>query len=232
MDPPDSAKVLALDKRGAYYAHDRSKFLEWVGGRYERVLDLGCGSGANAPWYREHGATEVVGVEIDEESAVAAGRAFDRVICAPIEDAVRQLAGPFDLIVCADVLEHLVDPWTVVRELTRLSHGVTVLAASIPNIRFLPAVTHIALGRGFKYTSEGIFDITHLRFFTRPDIASMLVHGGWTPTAWSAAVYGPLARARRTIGVMTRGRSDQWLAEQLFVRAGLTPRDGETPQRA
>ena len=56
-------RVQALIEKGSdYYASDRSDFLDWVGGEFERVLDVGCGAGANASWYRDHGASEIVGV--------------------------------------------------------------------------------------------------------------------------------------------------------------------------
>jgi len=209
----------AAGKKARYYAHDRSDFLEWVGSRFERVLDIGCGVGSNAPWYRRHGAREVIGVEIDEASAVQARLVLDRVVAAPIEQAVRELEGPFDLIVCADVLEHLTDPWSVVRSLSGLASGSTVLAVSIPNIRFLPALMRIAIGGGFRYTTEGIFDVTHVRFFTRPDVDRLLRGGGWVPLRWGSRSYGPFASVRRIVGLASRGRTDQWLAEQIFVVA-------------
>lgn len=224
-----AAMTTATAKEAAYYAHDRSAFLDWVGGRHERVLDVGCGVGSNAPWFRRHGAVEIVGVELDEPSAEQAAQAFDRVIRMPIERAMLDLEGPFDLIVCADILEHLVDPWRVVEQLARLSTGSTVLAVSAPNIRFLPAIARIAFGRGFEYRDEGIFDSTHLRFFTRPDVARLLIRGGWQPERWGGQAYGPLRTARQLAGRLTGGRSDQWLAEQICVVARPSHRPAGGP---
>ena len=210
---------LAVPKAADYYASDRSALLDWVGGSFERVLDVGCGAGSNAGWYRRHGAREIVGIEIDPASAARATAVFDRVICDPVEIGVHDLEGSFDLIVCADVLEHLVDPWSVVRELGRVAHGATTLAVSMPNIRFLPALGRIALGRGFAYEERGIFDATHLRFFTRRDAALLLHDGGWVPERWGAPPFGRLGSVRRLAQRWTRGQSDQWLAGQLYVVA-------------
>ena len=96
------------------------------------------------------------------------------------------VGGRFDLIVCADVLEHLVDPWSVVDWLRAVSHDMTILAVSIPNIRFLPALARIAVGRGFEYEECGIFDATHLRFSVRRDVDRMLRRDGWSPIRWGA----------------------------------------------
>jgi len=211
--------VVVIPKAADYYANDRSDFLDWIGGEFGRILDVGCGAGPNASWYRHHGAREIVGIEIDPASAVLSAAVLDRVICDPIETAIHMLEGSFDLIVCADVLEHLVDPWSVVRELGRVAHADTVLAISMPNIRFLPAILRIAFGRGFAYEEHGIFDSTHLRFFTRRDAASMLHRGGWVPERWGAPQFGRLGSVRRLAQRSTRGRSDDWLSGQLYVVA-------------
>jgi 2-polyprenyl-3-methyl-5-hydroxy-6-metoxy-1,4-benzoquinol methylase len=208
-----------IQKADDYYASDRSCFLDWVGGNHARVLDVGCGAGANAAWFRRHGAREIVGVELDPASADRSSAVFDQVICQPIEAAVDTLEGSFDLIVCADVLEHLVDPWSVVRELGRFATAETCLAISMPNIRFLPAVVRIAFGRGFAYEERGIFDSTHLRFFTRRDAALMLRRGGWVPQRWGAPPFGRLGSLRRLAQRSTRGRSDEWLAGQMYAVA-------------
>ena len=181
-------------KDAVYYASDRTAFLDWVGGTFDRVLDVGCGAGSNASWYRRHGAGSVVGVELDPPSAARAALVFDRVVAEDVETALRTLDGTFDLIVCADVLEHLVDPWSVVDDLRRLATRDTVLAISIPNIRFLPAILRIAFGRGFAYEAQGIFDSTHLRFFTRRDAEWMLRRGGWVADRWGAPPFGRLGR--------------------------------------
>ena len=212
-----------MPKATHYYSHERSDLLEWVGGDFARVLDVGCGAGSNAPWYRRHGAREIVGVEVDAPSAAHAAAVFDRVINEPVETAIGQIEGPFDLIVCADILEHLVDPLSVVKQLRALSSDATVLAVSIPNIRFAPAMWRIAFGRGFQYEDQGIFDATHLRFFTKPDAYRLLREGGWIVDRWGARAFGRFLPMRNLAKRVTRGWSDQWLAEQLFAVARRLP---------
>jgi SAM-dependent methyltransferase len=231
---------LLTPKAATYYASDRSDFLNWVGADHGRVLDIGCGAGSNAFWYRNHGASEIVGIEIDPASAALSAVVFDRVICGPVETAIDELEGSFDLIVCADVLEHLVDPWTVIRQLGRVVHAGSNLAISMPNIRFIPALARIAVGRGFTYEDQGIFDITHLRFFTRRDMELALREGGWVPERWGAPSFARLGFGRRLAQRATRGRSDDWLAGQLYVVASPAPGSsiksvsvdaGDTPSR-
>lgn len=210
--PPMASET---EKPIQYYAADRSHFLSWIGGHHRRALDIGCGAGHIGEWLAERG-TSVVGVEVDPASAKQAAVTYERVFNETIESALPKLAGPFDLIVCADVLEHLVDPWAVLAALRKLSSESTVLAASIPNIRHWRALGRIAVGRGFKYEPEGIFDRTHLRFFTRSTIAEMLTDTGWRPERWGGSMLGDRAT---TLSRWTRGRLDEWLTYQWYVAA-------------
>lgn len=217
---------VSLDiKPPTYYDVDRSDFVRWVGPVSGRVLEIGCGTGRNAPLLRANGATEIVGVEIDEGAAAQAALRFDRVYAEPIESAVGKLAAPFDLILCADVLEHLVDPWEILRQLRKLSAPQGVLAVSIPNARHYRAVWNIAFGAGFKYPLEGtydphsIFDSTHLRFFTRRNVRDSLRHTGWHPERWGVPSGHRLVRLRRLIGTVSRGKANEWLAFQWYVIA-------------
>lgn len=203
----------------AYHEGDRRDLLDWVGGRHASVLEVGCGRGGNAQWYRAHGARRIVGVELDNGSADVARASFDEVIPTSIESALDSLAGPFDLIVCADVLEHLVDPWRVARGLVELATDETRLAISIPNIRHYRALARIALGAGFRYEPEGVFDRTHLRFFTRANIVSMLVESGWTVERIETSPGRQLRYLRRALSRMRLGVAHEWLAYQWFVVA-------------
>jgi SAM-dependent methyltransferase len=217
--------IILTTKPPDYYESDRRDFLDWIGGRYRRVLDIGCGKGASNAWYREHGAADVTGIELDPTSAAAAALVFDRVLVGTVEEVLgsQALDGPFDLIVCADVLEHLVDPWTVVTQLGLIASPTTVLAVSVPNIRYLRALLRIGFGRGFDYEERGIFDATHLRFFVRRNIERLLVDSGWRPTGWGCPGRGRLAIVRRVARKLTRGRSDEWLGLQIYARAVPTP---------
>lgn len=203
-------------KTVSYYESDRSPLLAWIGGRWSRVLDIGCGAGANGAWLRRSGSSTIVGVEIDPYSSELASRHYNHVHNEPIESALPKVTGSFDLVLCADVLEHLVDPWTVLRQLQRLSTDETRLAVSIPNIRYVGALWRIAVRGGFAYEEEGIFDRTHLRFFTRGNLDEMLRTAGWEPERWGR---GLRSRRMRVVSKLTLGRADEWLSYQWYVVA-------------
>ena len=206
-------------KSTRYYESDRSPFLEWLGMRQDRVLDIGCGAGRSGAWLRARGATRIVGIEVDPASAELARAVYDEVHVASVESALSGIDEPFDLILCADVLEHLVDPWSVVRRLREHATSETTLAVSVPNIRNLGALRRIAFGDGFAYETEGIFDETHLRFFTRANARAMLEGGGWQIERSGRALRSLSARV---VSKLTGGFADEWLAYQWYFVARMT----------
>ena len=217
-------RVLAGGGVKAEIIRDRhSVILKWIDGlalaQGARALEIGCGAGGNATWLRDHGATRIVGIEVDSASAQQAGEVFDLVLSEPVETGLAKLDEMFDLIICADVLEHLVDPWTTVRALAEVAAPGGTLVASIPNIRFARAIWQITLGGGFEYSTEGTFDRSHLRFFTRRNIETMLVGGGWSPRRWGYSKSRRLARLRSALWTLTSGRSGEFLAYQWYVSA-------------
>lgn len=208
---------------GQYFQGDRRDLLSWLGGHHARVLEIGCGRGGNAPWLREHGADRLVGIEIDAPAANAARGMFDVVLAEDVETALDKLDESFDLVVCADVLEHLVDPWGTLRRLRSVTAPGGTLIMSIPNIRFYRALWKIGFGEGFRYQPEGIFDVTHLRFFTRSTIKAMVQDEGWTLARMGSSPVRRGRRLRRALSVATFGRSDEWLTYQWYVSAHPRP---------
>ena len=214
--------MLDLSRPTDYYAQPRDDFLAWVNPRGRSVLDVGCGAGALAPSLRARGFTHLAGIEVESAAAEIARARYDLVVELRVEQALPALSTKFDLIVCADILEHLPDPWTVLDQLRRLSHESTVLAVSIPNIRYWRALAKIAFGAGFEYEASGIFDSTHLRFFARRNVAATLLRAGWSPVRWGSPRPGRLGRLRNLLARLSGGWTDQWLARQVFVVATLT----------
>src|SRR5438445_2717310 len=159
-----------------YYEHERPEILELVPANAARVLDVGCGSGRLGEQIKRRQGATVYGIEIMRDAAARAAARLDRVWNAPVEAALAEIPEEsFDCIIAADVLEHLVDPWAVLAQLrARLVPG-GVLVASIPNVGHWEVVRDLLEGR-WQYTSDGLLDRTHLRFFTRRSIPELF----WT----------------------------------------------------
>ncbi|HEU5003739.1 MAG TPA: class I SAM-dependent methyltransferase [Actinomycetota bacterium] len=186
--------------------------LDFIGPLRGTVLDLGCGVGEWAARLRGSGAERLLGVEPSADAAVAAGR-YDEVYQMPVE-ALGDTP-PVDVVIAADVLEHLVDPWQVLRALrARVSAG-GALIVSVPNIQRLQALLVMAGGR-FAYEDGGFWDRTHLHWFTLQSLEESLVEAGWLPQA-HRFVLGEGRRAQ--LSRWTGGRWDRFLGHQLHLRA-------------
>jgi SAM-dependent methyltransferase len=138
-------------------------------GRRQRVLELGCSTGYMSRVLTERFGCVVTAVERDAAAAREASAVCRRVIVADLEDGIWHQpleAASFDVVLCADVLEHLRDPARVLAGLRRLLARGGRLVASIPNVTHVGVVAELLQGR-FTYRSSGLLDETHLRFFTR-----------------------------------------------------------------
>ena len=82
------------------------------------------------------------------------------------------------MILCLDVLEHLVDPWMTVRKLHAFMKPGGVMITSLPNVRNLKVIVPLILFGDWKYTKEGLLDKTHLRFFTRKTAVELMECSG------------------------------------------------------
>jgi SAM-dependent methyltransferase len=173
------AAVQAGGRPGYYYGQARPEVAALVPPECRRVLEVGCGSGALGRLLRERGH-HVTGIELVPEVAEQARRCLDRVETADVErDGFSFPPGCFDAIVFADVLEHLVDPWRVLREAVEVLADDGVVVASIPNAQNLDVVWRLLRGR-WEYRERGILDVGHLRFFTLHTIRGLFAQAGLT----------------------------------------------------
>jgi 2-polyprenyl-3-methyl-5-hydroxy-6-metoxy-1,4-benzoquinol methylase len=153
-----------------------------------RVLDVGCATGYLARELWQRGAASVDGVEFDPVAAEQARAHCREVVSGDLEatltrEAVAALAQP-DTVICADVLEHLRDPWDTLTWLRTLlpADGSGKAIISIPNIAHWTARRALLRGH-FDYADHGLFDRTHLRFFTRDSVRELARRAGFAVQA-------------------------------------------------
>ncbi|HEY8103729.1 MAG TPA: class I SAM-dependent methyltransferase [Gaiellaceae bacterium] len=203
-------------KPAGYFEQDRAELVAKLPRPLGRVLDVGCGYGGAARGLRAAGATWISGVEIEPNAAAEAETVLDEIRTGPVESELAGLTGPFDTILLYDVLEHLVDPWEVLRQL----HGVAATGArvhvSIPNARHWSLLRDLSLRGTFGYTPAEHRDVTHLRWFTRRDLVELLESTGWRV---DGVDFGALRPVSRLAARFTRGRSPEFLAYQLSALA-------------
>ena len=155
-------------------------------GRGKKVLELGCGPGHMSRVLKEHLGCEVTGVEVDIEAAREAEKHCREVICCDLDRA--KLSGylgdrTFDVIVMADVLEHLIEPERVLRQAKGLLREGGYLVISIPNVAYMGIVASL-MSDDFPYSDLGLLDRTHMRFFTGPSFRRLLGSKGFIIKEW------------------------------------------------
>lgn len=168
---------------GSYYSADRSDVLAFLSphGQFRTALDIGCASGQLGNLLLETKVTELCdGIEPYFEAADQASTKLRKVWHLDLDTALDQVPWQeYDLLVMADVLEHLRDPWEVLTELHRRAKPGACLMVSVPNIRHKSVVFPLLFQGRFDYTDAGIMDRTHLHFFTRSSLRQAVLGAGW-----------------------------------------------------
>lgn len=183
---------------GAIAAHAR-RLLPESG----RVLDIGCASGGLLALLRSR-AGHLAGLELSAAAAHAAAQVADHVVQGALEDPELPFeADSFDLVVLADVLEHLTDPAAgLARAASWCRPDGGAVLVSVPNIAHWQA--RLTLLRGhWPQEDSGTFDAGHLRWFTRDALAALLDEAGLRSVALHAIVpalrnHAPAPLARLT----------------------------------
>jgi len=163
-----------------YHSHIRHDVLHLLPPSCDRILEIGLGTGGTIEAIGKlKPVTFCAGVELNPDVAALARPRVNEVIVGDIE----RLDLPdhwtdFDVILCLDVLEHLVDPWSVVGALhKRLKPGGAIIA-SLPNVNFRKVVFPLLLLGKWELQDAGVLDRTHLRFFVRETSAQLMTSSG------------------------------------------------------
>jgi len=131
----------------------------------QRVLEVGCSTGALSERMRALGCT-VVGIEQRADAAERARAFCESVLVGDVERM--PLALPkrsFDVLLLLDVLEHLVDPVAAVARLVPLVRDAGIVVVALPNVAHWSIRGQLVRGR-FEYVDSGILDRTHLHLYT------------------------------------------------------------------
>lgn len=149
-------------------------------GKNKTVLEFGCNSGFTSKFLKKNGC-KVTGVEVNTYAAKMAKKYCERVITGDIETInYDEVLGKnlFDIIVFADVLEHLKNPELILVKIKKFLDKKGKLVISLPNIAHGSVRLEILSG-DFEYEKFGILDDTHLRHFTKKSILRLLDSSGY-----------------------------------------------------
>lgn len=180
LESDDLQRSSYEDKPDYYYSNPRGDYVALLPiDSKASILELGCGDGATgALAIKEGKCGRYVGIEMFIPMAERARRVLSEVHIGNIENMVLTHAEEsFDVLILSEVLEHLVDPQSVLKRLVALLKPNGLVFASSPNIGHWSNVKNLCLGR-FEYTESGMMDRTHLRWFTPSSFSSMFTCAG------------------------------------------------------
>ena len=199
-----------------YYANINLDLLNRIPLSAQNVLEIGCGQGRlGAAFKGKQPLVKYFGVELMPDEAKIAATNLDGVVCANIEldhqipkqfFAQQNSASLFDALVLGDVLEHLQDPWKLLREAHEWMAPNSACIACIPNVGHWSVVQQLLKGR-FDYAEAGLLDKTHLRFFTLETAVEMLRQAGWNVVEATPRTFWPEKTQKALNAIMPIAKS-------------------------
>lgn len=213
----DQFSAFYADKPQGYFAGARADFVA----RLPRdpstsILEIGCGTGATgALALAQKRCSRYVGVELFESAAAEARKVLTEVVTGNVETlSFDWQPAAFDALILSEVLEHLVEPGRVLRDLSRYVRPGGIVMASSPNISHWRVIRELIAGR-FNLTDRGVFDRTHLRWFTPATFAQMFEDAGFK-IEWVGPVT-PFSPRTQQISRLTKGRFDHLFMTQIAI---------------
>ena len=162
---------------GNYYESERLDLVRLVPDHVRRVLDVGCARGGYGKTLKQlRPDITITGVEFNAVMAETASQHYDHIINTPVEKA--DFDDVFDLVNCGDLLEHLDDPWRILRRIYHLLAPGGYLVLSVPNAGHWTVVQDLLKGK-FEYIPVGLLCVSHVRWFTEISLREALTDAGF-----------------------------------------------------
>lgn len=214
-----SLRLMYRQKSPEYFAGARADFVARLPrDASARVLEVGCGIGATGALALSRGrAGRYVGIELDEAAAAQARATLSEVVVGDVEhiDLPWQPAA-FDVLIMSEVLEHLIDPWAALARLSRVLRPGALVLASSPNVSHWRVVRELLQGR-FDLDEQGVFDRTHMRWFTPATFAGMFETAGFRVEQVGPVT--PFSARTQMVSRLTLGQFDHLFMTQIAIEA-------------
>jgi len=180
------------------------------------VLEVGCGDGTTGALALQSGKCQrYVGIELFPAAADKARSLISEVVTGDVENMdLPWERASFDAVILSEVLEHLVAPWTVLAKVAPLLRPGGMVLASSPNVSHWRVVRELLAGR-FELSDRGVFDRTHMRWFTPHSFRKMFEQAGFEVV--KVAPVTPFAARTRLVSRLTQGCLDHLFMTQISL---------------
>ena len=205
--------------REEYHSLIRHEVLELVPDGQKNILDVGGGIGASAVHLKKTGRAETVTVVdlVGTECLPEVDHAYGGDLEDPaLLEKVGAECGPFDVILCLDVLEHLTDPWSVVERLSDMLRPGGCIVTSVPNVRNYRLLGPLLFQGKFELVDRGILDRTHMRWFVADTAKELMTRNGLVVDEFYKFFEG---RKKKTFDKLTLGLFHDFLTIQFYIRS-------------
>lgn len=186
----------------------------------QRVMEVGCGDGALARALKaERPSVHYVGCDIDASAIDKARAHCDEALLLDIETAEESFFKRHqdrDCWIFGDSLEHLRDPWTLLKKIRAGMPSSAAVVACIPNAQHWSVQKRLCVGELY-YAKSGLLDRTHLRWFTRKTIIKMFHDAGFGIQAARARIFDEPERSAVMPSIKAMAQAagaDPYIAEQ------------------
>lgn len=208
-------------KTNNYFKNIRKELLDLIPqqNRNGSILEIGAGSGATMIYAKQNGyVKKIYGIELCMvEDSFQKSSEFENFLIGNVENMDLEYdEKSFDVILCADVLEHLINPYEIVEKMEFFLKDDGVIIASLPNIRQIQMMIQIFLKGDFRYEKVGILDKTHLRFFCKKNMIELFENRGLR-VAKIISNSNLIGKTTKLLNRLTFNLFDQFLAAQYYL---------------
>ena len=158
--------------------------LNAVEGTGKLVLDVGCGDGANARILKKAGHT-IDGITLSQQEADVVKDVIRNVYICDLEHGLpATITAKYDVIICSHVLEHIAYPAKLLAGIRNVMAPGAKMIVALPNIMHYTPRMQLLRGN-FNHAETGIWDYTHMRWYTFKSAAKMFADNGFSVVkAW------------------------------------------------
>lgn len=210
-----------MNYRKDYFESERPEVFALVEPSAKIILDVGCGAGTlGASLKKQYPKRKIFGLEIDQTAAFKARKFLDQVFVGDIQNCEINIEpGTLDCIILADVLEHVVHPERVLVRLKPLLRPNGCVIVSLPNMRHYTVFIRLLIN-GWQYEDSGLFDKTHLRFFSRQSMIDLIENAGFRIDVEKSRFSGSIKM--KAVNVLCFNKLKDFITAQYIFRARLS----------
>jgi len=180
-------------KDKSYYKNIRIEIMPLLPEKIDRIFEIGCGTGETLAYIKnvKH-AKWTGGIELTKTTEkIKKNKNIDLIIYGDIENKILPFKkASLYIILCLDVLEHLNNPWAVLKKLRSYLKKDGIIICSIPNVRNYKVLFPLLFLDNWNYSENGILDKTHLRFFTKKTSIKLIEKSGFKVDSITSLIYG------------------------------------------